>query len=135
MMDPQLPIRLAKHAPAAVVQAPASAVADVLRSARKLLSGGWSEPLTLDADGRICGLYDEGAKRFCVHDAVYFYAGTFEAHVVAWSALAATLDPLHDTSLHEWLEQKGRALPEVLALFDRALLRVGAIARAERAAS
>ena len=102
-------------------------VAELLSRARALLAGGWHEPLSLDAQGAICGPDDEGVAHFCVADALAVAAaGDVAAHLRAEELLeqqAQLLPAGAGLSLNAWLAFRGRAQSEVVALFARAQAR------------
>lgn len=104
-------------------------LSEVLERARKLVAGGWHEPLSLAADGTICDVKAEGIERFCVNDALTVAAADdFGAIVDAELALVKQLQLSGERrSLTAWLEDKHRGHGDVLALFTRA----AAHARAE----
>ncbi len=95
------------------------------RRARELLAGGWSEPLSLDTDGKICSINSEMIQRFCVSDALAAAASTIADPVWMEQRLMALLGfgEWGYVRWHAWLEAPERAFTDVLALFDRAILR------------
>lgn len=103
------------------------ATSDVLREARAHVGGGWHEPLSLDASGKICGPTDEGLTRFCVFDALQV-ASRFDGsvHMAAEDALTEAARVPCALDLAAWLEADGRTQDEVVQLFGRALARLHA---------
>lgn len=103
------------------------ATTDVLREARAHVGAGWSEPLSLDAAGKICGPTGDGLERFCVFDALQVAARFVgETHLAAEDALVEALRVRSALDLTEWLEVDGRKQGEVVQLFGRALARLNA---------
>lgn len=102
------------------------------RRARELLAGGWSEPLSLDTQGKICSLNSEGIQRFCVNDALEHAASTIADPTWMEQRLMVLLGfgEWGYVRWHAWLEAPERTLADVLALFDRAILRAKHSARA-----
>lgn len=92
---------------------------EVLTKARAHVAGGWHEPLSLDAQGHICGRHDEGITRFCLLDAMLtaaagdidvFFAA--EAHLVEKLRREGQLGA--DEPLYRWLESPRRTQGDVL---------------------
>lgn len=133
MIDQLLPRRLLPLARelGPVIEAPAEQVLAALQAARAAVAFGWSEPFTLDADGRWCSVSDEGVTRYCVLDALTLTGGGFEVLTLAEWELQLAGDPTLKTSLTRWLDTAGRTHTDVLTLFDRAITRVKAAARQE----
>lgn len=94
------------------------ALADVLERARQLLAGGWAEPFSLDAAGKICTPDDEGVSRFCFDDALLVAAG----HDGELAYAASTVVKYS----REWLEEPSRTQQEVLQVVARAAARARA---------
>lgn len=95
------------------------------RRARETLAGGWSEPFSTDTDGKICSPHAEMVAKYSVMDAVALAASTIADPV--WMEqrlmyLAGFGDCAYER-WHAWLEAPERKLADVLALFDRAILR------------
>lgn len=104
-------------------------LSEVLEAARRHVAGGWHEPLSLAADGRICSSADEGITQFCVADAIEVAAGgAFILHVEAELELAKQLRLRGEQrSITTWLEDQHTLHGDVLQLFTTA----AAHARAE----
>jgi hypothetical protein len=100
-------------------------VGDVLREARAHIGGGWVEPMSTDAAGRLCAPTDEGITNFCVADAVALAAGLdAELSTFATTALLDALPSPGVAGLTQWLEVEGRTKTEVAQLFGRAIARL-----------
>lgn len=98
-------------------------LSEVLDAARRHVAGGWHEPLSLDAGGRICTPNDEGISRFCATDAIHAAAaGDFDLAVDAELAIARQLQLTGEQrSLATWLEDEHRLHGDVLRLFSKAV--------------
>ena len=66
---------------------------DVLGKARQLVAGGWAEPWSKDADGRMCGIDDEGLADYCLEDALRAAVGVGGRVGPAWVALEDLVAP------------------------------------------
>lgn len=102
-------------------------VGAVLLEARGHVGGGWSEPLSLDASGVMCGPTDEGISRFSVADALAI-ASRFDAQLDMY-ALHALIEALQTSAWvdwHTWLNAPTRTQDEVVRLFGRAMTRTRA---------
>lgn len=108
--------------------------AEVVKRARMLLAQGWSGgAVTLDHRGWICSPHAEEATRFALHDAVELAsAGDVDAIIEAEALLSLLAEPTTGRTLYEWELASGRTHGEVLALFDRAVMRAAAVARGGR---
>lgn len=95
---------------------------EVLQRARALVAGGWHEPLSLDAQGRICTADDEGISRFCLADALQVAAaGDVGAYMRAEDIIERQLASSGWTEpVYRWLELPERTHAEVLRLLQRA---------------
>lgn len=123
-------------------------VHSALKRAREQVRTGWAEPFSLDERGA-AGVLQKSAEKTSVADAVAWSSSTPEEAAACFDALErvacpnragfdlAFTEPLtpakleaaryfgqrYDGDLQTWLELPGRTLGEVLALFDRALVR------------
>jgi hypothetical protein len=97
-------------------------LSETLQSARHVIAGGWVEPNSLDADGKLCTFDSEGLTRVCVDDALAIAcAGDGALHVAAELELQQQLRLTGDTSaLTNWLTVPTRTKDDVLRLFARA---------------
>lgn len=98
---------------------------EVLHRARALIAGGWHEPLSLDAQGAICGRTDEGITKFCLLDALLTAcAEDLDAFFAAEAAVVTQVrhrDPSHrDAPLYRWLEATSRTQADVLFVLAQA---------------
>lgn len=109
--------------------------AEVVKRARMLLAQGWSGgAVTLDHRGWICSPHSEEATRFAMHDAVEVAAaGDVDAIIEAEALLSLLAEPNTGRTLYEWELRPGRTQQEVVALFDRAVVRARFINRRENA--
>lgn len=97
-----------------------------LEKARQLIAGGWSEPFSLDAEGKLCAPDAEGLTRVCVADALVLSASdVFAAEALLEAQLRARQI---QAPLSNWLASPKRTHSEVLRLFERTIahLRVAA---------
>ena len=94
---------------------------EVLAKARAHVAGGWHEPLSLDAGGRICTHADEGISRYCLLDALLAAShGDLDAMFAAEAVLVAQLRHAGwDAPMYRWLERNGRTHREVLQLLTK----------------
>lgn len=107
-----------------------SATLTALKAARSLIAFGWVEPLTLTTDRIICPRDAEGARYFCAHDAVMLGAGeNVDVAMQVFDLITTFVAPLHEVTLSDWLYVPERTQAEVLRVFDRAILRAGALAK------
>lgn len=94
---------------------------DVLRKARALLAGGWSEPMSTDATGRDCFASDEGVTKLCVDDALRLAAGG--DITIAVQAETAVQNYLRVSGSRDavcvWLQAPSRTLNDVQGLLAR----------------
>lgn len=93
----------------------------ILRTARELLAGGWSEPQSTDAQGRPCYANDEGLSSYCLDDALRLAAGgSIEAAVEVEMMLQQhhRLNGGTD-SLTAWLQTPSRTSLDVQRLLAR----------------
>lgn len=105
-------------------------VYDVVKRARGLLAHGWSVAVTLDGNGRICSPHAEEATRFAMLDAIEAAsAGDVDARIAAEALLTLLAEPHTGRPLYEWELKHGRTHAEVVALFDRAVVRARFVSR------
>lgn len=105
-----------------------------LDAARRLIAGGWSEPYSLDADGRLCDATAEGVASLCLVDALQVACGGNVAQQLeAEEVLGAVLRVQSgESQVARWAAAPGRTQAEVVALLARATSRarvLGATAR------
>lgn len=112
---------------------------DVLRSARQLLSRGWSGPVReLDEccrgsseteSGAPCAWYDEGVHNLDVGGAMLIAAkGDDDVWLRAWAAFERAVAPMRAVAgtgpdADVWLRDPHRLSVEVLGALDKAILR------------
>lgn len=90
-----------------------------LEKVRETVAGGWHEPFSLDAEGRLCTVDDEGITRVCVVDSVKMAAGqNIDLRLATFEVLEARFRDVG--GMARWLEAPGRQLPDVLRFLERA---------------
>lgn len=101
-------------------------VSEVFETARALIAGGWHEPYSLDAGGKLCAASDEGIARFCVDDALRVAVGYRLDDAVTITAAELELQQQlrltgESSSLTTWLSSPTRTSGDVVSLFARAV--------------
>jgi hypothetical protein len=101
---------------------------DVIRRARVLLAGGWSEPMSTDAYGNDCFASDEGVVRLCLDDALRIAAnGNIHVAVTIEQQLQERLRVSGSSdALCRWLQEPSRTLADVQQLLARVELHLAA---------
>lgn len=102
-------------------------LSEVLEQARRQIAGGWSEPLSLDADGFVCDHRAEGINRFCLFDALQASVTSGAEHIAAEAALVERLRMEGPLDLATWLEEPERKRADVVLLLGQAAARARAV--------
>ena len=98
---------------------------ELLRQAKTDIAGGWCQVLCEDSSGRLCTADFEGVAKYSAKEALLRSCKSAAVLMAAEDLLGimATGSPY---TFADWEQKPGRKINEVIAIFDRALIRTAA---------